>query len=121
MALYYSLPVYRDTYGLILLLFKLTKEFSREYKYSIGQDIKRDAMQLVRHIYRANQAENKREYLALFVDDFEIVKLQVRLCHDMRLISPNHFSQVIQLMDSIGKQISGWSKSSAGERDFATK
>lgn len=63
MALYYSLPVYRDTYALILLLFKLTKEFSREHKYSIGQEIKRDTMQLVRHIYRANQAADKGEHL----------------------------------------------------------
>lgn len=117
MALYYSLPVYRDTYALILLLFKLTKEFSREHKYSIGQEIKRDTMQLVRHIYRANQAADKGEHLARFIDDFEIVKLQVRLCHDMRLINPTQFSEVILLMDSIGKQISGWNKSSAGGRD----
>ncbi|MEG2856495.1 four helix bundle protein [Bacteroides sp.] len=120
MALYYSLPVYRDTYSLILLLFKLTKEFNREYKYSIGQDIKRDAMQLVRHIYRANRADNKSEHLAIFIDDFEIVKLQVRLCHDMRLISPTNFSEVILLMDSIGKQISGWNRSSGGDRNEPT-
>ena len=42
MALYYTLPIYKETYRLILLLFKLTKEFSREYKYSLGQDIKRE-------------------------------------------------------------------------------
>lgn len=113
MALYYSLPVYRDTYALILLLFKLTRSFAREYKYTLGQDIKRDTMLLVRHIYRANQASNKAEHLRRFTDDFEIVKLQVRLCHDMRLISSAQFSEVILLMDSIGKQISGWSKSSS--------
>jgi hypothetical protein len=56
MSLYYTLPVYKDTYRLILLLFRLTKSFSREYKYILGQDIKRDAMQLVRHIYRANSS-----------------------------------------------------------------
>lgn len=112
MALYYSLPVYRDTYRLILLLFRLTREFPREYKYTIGQDIKHDTMQLVRHIYRANQRGERKEHLQNFTDDFELVKLQVRLCHDMRLVTPNQFSEVILLMDSIGKQISGWSKSS---------
>ncbi|NDV56926.1 four helix bundle protein [Bacteroides sp. 519] len=110
MALYYSLPVYRDTYRLILLLFKLTKEFSREYKYTLGQDIKHDTMQLVRHIYRANKGEGRKEHLQEFADDFELVKLQIRLCQDLRLISPKQFSEVVLLMDTIGKQISGWSR-----------
>ena len=38
MALYYNLPVYKDVYQLILLLYRYTKEFPREYKYTIGQD-----------------------------------------------------------------------------------
>lgn len=112
MALYYSLPVYRDTYALLLLLFGLTQNFSREYKYTLGQDIKHDTMQLVRHIYRANRHENKREHLQCFNDDFELIKLQIRLSHDLRLINPKQFSEVILLMDSIGKQISGWARSS---------
>ena len=112
MALYYSLPVYRDTYQLILLLFKLVKEFPREYKYTLGQDMRRDTMRLIRHIYRANRGEDRKEHLQDFADDFELVKLQVRLSQDLRLISPKQFSEVILLMDSIGKQISGWSRSS---------
>jgi len=59
MALYYELPVYRDTYQLILKIFSYTKDFSKEYKYTLGQDMKRDAMQLVRSIYRANISTQK--------------------------------------------------------------
>ena len=44
MALYYDLPVYRDTYKLILKIFECTKDFSKEYKYTLGQDMKRDAL-----------------------------------------------------------------------------
>jgi len=38
MALYYDLPVYRDTYKLILKIFECTKDFSKEFKYTLGQD-----------------------------------------------------------------------------------
>ena len=38
MALYYDLPVYQDVYRLILKLFELTREFPREYKYTLGLD-----------------------------------------------------------------------------------
>lgn len=35
MALYYDLPVYRDTYKLILKIFEYTKDFPKEYKYTL--------------------------------------------------------------------------------------
>jgi hypothetical protein len=44
MALYYDLPVYRDTYKLVLDVFELTKDFPKDYKYTLGQDMKRDAL-----------------------------------------------------------------------------
>jgi hypothetical protein len=37
-------------------LFEVTKDFSKGYKYTLGQDLKRDALQLVRSFYRANKA-----------------------------------------------------------------
>ena len=40
LALYTTLPVYRDCYSLTLMLFQYTKEFPREYKYTLGQDIR---------------------------------------------------------------------------------
>ena len=86
MALYYELPVYRDVYKLILMIFECTKDFSKEYKYTLGQDMKRDALQLVRNIYRANKSVNKKEYLEAFLDDFELLKLEIRLCSDMKIL-----------------------------------
>ena len=62
MAMYYDLPVYRDTYKLILKIFEVTKDFPKEYKYTVGQDMKRDALQLVRSIYRANKSTHKKEH-----------------------------------------------------------
>ena len=39
MSLYYDLNVFKDVYKLILIIFEITKEFPREYKYTLGQDI----------------------------------------------------------------------------------
>ena len=89
MALYYDLPVYRDTYKLILKIFECTKDFSKEYKYTLGQDMKRDALQLVRSIYRANKSTNKMEHLEAFMDDFELLKIEIRLCVDMKILTIN--------------------------------
>jgi len=58
-ALYYDLPVFNDTYRLTLTIFELTQHFSREYKFTLGQDMKRDCITLVRSIYRANKNFNR--------------------------------------------------------------
>ena len=92
MALSQELPIYKDTYKLILLIFERTKEFSREYKYTLGQDMKRDSIMLVRSIYRANRNVSKRQYLEEFLDIFEILKLEIRLCTDLKLLSIKHLS-----------------------------
>ena len=78
MALYYSLPVYKQVYDLILKVFEVTKDFSKEYKYTLGQDMKRDALSLMRSIYRANKNEDKKMYLEQFLDEFELLKLELR-------------------------------------------
>jgi len=111
MALYYDLPVFKDVYKLTLLIYSLTKDFSKEYKYTLGQDLKKDVMVLMRSIYRANKAQNKKEYLETFLDDFELLKLEVRLCVDIKIISIKKQAEISLLMDGIGKQITGWRNS----------
>ena len=83
MELYYDLLVYRDTYKLILKIFECTKDFSKEYKYTLGQDMKRDALQLVRSIYRANKSNNQKEHLETFMDDFELLKLKMEVINNI--------------------------------------
>ena len=111
MALYYDLPVFKDVYKLTLLIYSLTKDFSKEYKYTLGQDLKKDSMVLMRSIYRANKAKDKKVYLEAFLDDFELLKLEVRLCVDMKVISIKKQVEISLLMDGIGKQITGWRNS----------
>jgi hypothetical protein len=108
MALYYDLKVFQDVYQLILKVFEFTKDFPREYKFTLGQDMKRDAIVLVRSIYRANKAKNKTEYLEQFLDNFEILKLEIRLCVDLKIMSFKKQSEIALLMEGIGKQITGW-------------
>ena len=111
MALCYTLPVYKDTYKLLLKIFEYTKDFSREYKYTLGQDMKKDALKLMRSIYRANKSFEKKDHLEEFLDNFEILKLELRLSVDMKILSIKKQSELAFLMEEIGKQIVGWRNS----------
>ena len=103
MALYYELPVFKDVFKLVLKIFDYTKDFPREYKHTLGQDMKRDSIQLVRSIYRANKAKEKRAYLETFLDDFELLKFEIRLCVDMKILSIKKQAELKQLLTEIGK------------------
>ena len=65
--------------------------------------MKRDALQLVRSIYRANKSAQKKEHLDTFMDDFELIKLEIRLCTDMKALPIKKQAELSLLMDSIGK------------------
>ena len=108
MALSHELPVYKEVYKLILLVFDFTKDFPREYKYTLGQDMKRDAIALVRSIYRANRSLEKKQYLEEFLDNFEVLKLEIRLCVDMKLLAVKKQAELSGILESIGKQVTGW-------------
>ena len=108
MALYYNLPVYKDTYQLIMLIYEVTRQFPREYKYSLGQDMKRDAMELVRSIYRANRSLEKKRFLEEYLEQFELLKLEIRIAHDLRVLGLKNYADFSVLMDNIGKQVTGW-------------
>ena len=69
MALYYDLPVYRDTYQLILKIFECTKDFSKEYKYTLGQDMKKNATRKGSIFF----------YLDYFVSAYEFIAIQLEL------------------------------------------
>ncbi len=77
MGLCYHSPVFRDVCKLILLIFEYNKDLPKEYKYTLGQDLKRAGINVVYSVYRANKAQNKKEYLEAFLDDLELLKLEV--------------------------------------------
>jgi hypothetical protein len=110
MALYYELPIYKESYKLVLYLFTLTKNFNREYKYTLGQNMKDTGMQMVQYIFKANSSLDKMEALTLLSEQIEILKLELRLCVDMRLISPVQQAKAWESIDNISRQTAGWKK-----------
>jgi hypothetical protein len=74
--------------------------------------MKRDCLTLVRSIYRANKCKNKEAYLEQFLDEFEVLKLEIRLCNDLHLITIKQQAHLALSMETIGRQITGWRNAS---------
>jgi hypothetical protein len=63
MGKYDELPVYKASYDLLIAIFRFTREFNREYKYTVGESLKKETLELITLIYRANSKTDKRETL----------------------------------------------------------
>jgi hypothetical protein len=112
MALYYHLPVYKASYDLLLAIFQLTKNFSREYKYTIGQDLKNTTTEMILNIYRANSQTAKKEIIQKGRENLEVIRLYIRLLKDLKQISTKKLIHINEILESVSKQLSRWQNSS---------
>ena len=70
--------------------------------------MKKDSLHLVRNLYRANKARDKKVHLEEFLDDFELLKLEIRISAEMKLLSMKKQATLSLLLERIGKQVTGW-------------
>ena len=54
MATYDNLPVYKKTYDVLIQLFRITQNMERDYKFTIGENLKKEVIELIMNVYRAN-------------------------------------------------------------------
>jgi hypothetical protein len=59
MGFHQELPVYKANYDLLIEIFQFTKDFSKEYKYTVGESLKKETIELLTLIFRANSTYAK--------------------------------------------------------------
>ncbi|WP_446008961.1 four helix bundle protein [Candidatus Electrothrix sp.] len=116
MALYTALPVYKVAYDLLIELFRRTGKFPREYKYTLGEKLKNEALELILNIYRANKSRNRDrlECIAEARDNAEAIRLLLRLSKDLNVIGNKPFVQLNSGIENVSVQLVGWEKYMTG-------
>jgi len=110
MATYDNLPVYKSSYDLLLLVFELVKHFKKEYKYTLWDVIKREIINLISNIYKANRKKDKTKNIILSREKVELLRLYFRLWKDLKIINLKKFIDINVLLESISKQLTAWEK-----------
>ena len=96
---------------MLLAIFRFTKDFSKDYKYTVGESIKKETIELLTLIYRANVKRDKNEVLQEARERIEVIRLFIRLMKDMQQISIKQFVQINESVENVSKQLTGWQKS----------
>lgn len=89
MAQYQHLPIYKATYELLRLVTHATSNFPKAYKYSLGDKLRAEVVEMVVFIFKANSSRgaDRAAQAALFLERLQVVELMVRLSKDLRLLT----------------------------------
>jgi len=111
--MYYStkqLPIWRDANRLLVLLEQTVRHFPRYHKYTLGSEMRLQAMKMVRLLNLAikdkAQIEQHLERLLIVIDDFKIQLQLAKECQAFRNFA--EFQQLVELCLSVAKQSGGW-------------
>jgi hypothetical protein len=113
MATYNNLPVYKQTYDLLLQLYRVCQNMERDFKYTIGENLKKELISLIIIVYRANcrEDEGKGDVLQCARENTEVIRLLLRLLQDLKQIGIKEFIAANEKLESISKQLSAWQNS----------
>lgn len=100
---------------------QVTKEFPKEYKYTLGQKLKDEIIELVVMIYKANSSKDRVHHIEMILERIQVIQLLVRLSHDLRILPRKHYADIAEKTDSLARQAQGWLRSSGrGKPEQAT-
>ncbi|MDR0833691.1 MAG: four helix bundle protein [Candidatus Symbiothrix sp.] len=111
MALYYDLPIYKETYRLMKILGQLMPHLPREVKYTLGAEMRGEVKEMIRCIFRANTTHDKEPWLIKMAEHVEFLRFELQLGFDDKVISEKQLKFITNIMDSIGRQLTGWRNS----------
>jgi hypothetical protein len=111
MATYNNLPVYKASYDLLLQLFRSCQNMERDYKYTIGENLKKEVIELIINLYRANCREDRRSLIEAARENTEVIRLLIRLLCDLKQMKLDTFVGLNDKLENISKQLSYWLQS----------
>jgi hypothetical protein len=103
-------PIYLALYKLILYLYTCIRNFPKEYKYTLGQDILSLAWKTLDWVILANTVENreKKRYIAKAVSTFNSLKYRFRVASDTEILSHQKYAYIIKQSVEVEKMLKGW-------------
>ena len=88
----------------------------RDFRYTVGETLKKDVIELCLCIYRANASVEKLPQIEAARERMVSIKLMVRVLHDMKQISTKQFALTCERMVSVSKQLAAWQKYMAKDK-----
>lgn len=125
-----ELPIWRDANRLLLEVEQSVRHFPRYHKYTLGSEMRGQAMNICRLIQRAWFEQRDKKHNAVpselpakldkLINAVDDLKLQLQLAKELQAF--RHFAEFQRLAElavSVGRQSGGWRKRATGRRPEA--
>ena len=96
-------------------------KFPRHERYTFGQRIEDQAIDILRDLIVASYLRDKVEALQKTNRDLEVLRYFLRLCKDFNLINLRQYQYAMEQLLDIGQQLGGWIKSTSAKASAYAK
>lgn len=110
MGTYDELPVYKASYDLLVEIFRFVRNFNKEFKYTVGDSLKKETIELLTLLYRANSSRDKMNVIQCAREKIEVIRLLLRLMKDLKQVNIPKFVFVNEKIENVSRQLTGWQK-----------
>jgi hypothetical protein len=111
-----EIPLYVASYNLLICIIKTEENIQKSIKYSVGQSIKEETIDLIKNIARANTVSDKKErhgWIEMAQSNIETIIILQRAVFELKSIPLKKYVELSEIIENISRQLSGWKKSSA--------
>lgn len=96
-----TLLIYKKGYDVLLELHKMAANLPREHKYTAGDRIKKEAIELSLAAYQIGLHKNIDENIRIVVERIEVIRLLLRMLRDLKCLSLRYFSEINTQLETL--------------------
>jgi len=112
MARYEHIRIFQCVYILTLEIYRTTKNFNKEYKYTLAEKLKNTVHELLDLIIETNSLPDseKEKYFSQIDFKKEHLRIYLRIAFDLKIIGDGQLKVLNEKIEEIGRQLGGWQK-----------
>ena len=103
-------PIFARTYDLLRWLIPATTKFPRQQRFVLAAAVQQTSLQFQERLIEAARSPDPRPGLHQADTDLTKLRLYLRLCRDLELLSPGQYAHVARLVNEVGRLLGGWLK-----------
>jgi hypothetical protein len=115
-------PIFVKTYDWLRWLLPLTMEFPKSQRFVMAQRLQQKSLTFYDHLVAAGRSVDVDSNLRQADVLLEQIRLNLRLCRDLKLVGLRQYEYAARLLNEIGRLLGGWlakqsSKKMGGENE----
>ena len=103
-------PIFAKSHDLLMWLLQHTAKFPKSERFRMAKRVEDSAFGFYDLIARATKARDKRRTLLEADLELDRLRLNVRLCVELKLLTPAQYEHAAGILVEIGKLLGGWIK-----------